>query len=130
MAPTFASSALKRPQQSLPDPSGSTAKASLRETEVIGTVLREVAADALRRVGSSQKAAAITLAISEGRLSSKLKDGSLTLKHLEQFGPGYVEEFARALVERTESNDPRARLRQLFRDLHARLDEVEDEVTR
>lgn len=104
------------------------AKADLRPAEVPGSIFREVAAETLRR-GGSQKAAAITLAISEGRLSSKLKDGSLTLKQLEQFGPDYLTEFARGLMERS-ATDPHARVRQLCRELRQRLDDLEDEVTR
>lgn len=61
-------------------------------------LLLAVAALALRRT-CSQKAAAIDMGLSEGRLSTKLTDGSLTLKQLSKLGPKYLSELRRALIE-------------------------------
>lgn len=84
------------------------------EPEVDGRRFRKVAGEALRRV-SSQKAAALSMGISEGRLSSKLKDGSLTLKQLETLGADYAVRFALDLLDAfghvTKSPKERARER-------------------
>lgn len=93
------------------------AKAQLSATE-----LRAVAADALRRT-TSQKAAAVDIGIDEGRLSHKLKDGSLTLAQLEALGPEFGAEFGRRLlaaygeVVKTAQERARERLPEIIREI-------------
>lgn len=103
---------------------GSCAKAELR-AQVGAPPLREVAADALKRV-TSQKAAALDVGISEGRLSHKVKDGTLTLRELEALGP----DFGRALGEECQrtygAETADARKQRLIRALRQHLDELSE----
>lgn len=92
---------------SLPSASGATLRKSLAEVcpspvkahlepQVPATRLRDDAEEAIRRT-SSGKVAASTIGISEGRLSHKHDDGSLTLAQLETLGPEFAVEFAQQL---------------------------------
>jgi hypothetical protein len=87
--------------------------------------LREVAKDAIRRVGK-QGAAAIDIGIHEGRLAHKLSDGTISLAELEKLGPHYAAEFGRQLLERFGAlATPQARARQKIREARQALDELD-----
>lgn len=116
------------PQQTLPDRSGGQLKAELSETSSRSVPIREQAADALRAMGS-QKTAALDLKLSEGRLSSKLKDGSLTIRHLEQFGADYASEFGEALVKKYGRTNPKANAVEALKDARRELDRAIDLLT-
>ena len=101
------------------------AKAQLRpdiEPEVDGRRFREVAADALRRM-TSQKAAALAIGISEGRLSTKLQDGSLTLRQLEALGLEYAVQLAHDVLvaygasAKSSKQRARERLPEMLREI-------------
>ena len=119
----------------VPDPSGATLretlagvrgkpiKADLRP-QAPDSRLRDVAADALRRT-SSQKAAAIDIDLSEGRLSHKLQDGTLTLAQLEALGPVFAAKFGKDLVEKFGPlADPRDHARRLCDDIQALVNQL------
>jgi len=86
----------------LPAPSGRAAKADLRPH----------AREAMRDACGKQGAAARDIGISEGRLSSKLEDGSLTLAQIGSLGPGYARALARRLLDAygTAADSPAMRL--------------------
>lgn len=108
---------------SLPQPK--PAKAQLEAS----TGLREVAKEAIRRVGK-QSAAASDIGIHEGRLAHKLTDGTLSLGELEKLGPHYAAEFGRQLLERFGPiSTPHARAQLLMRELgrlHSELAQIID----
>lgn len=107
MPSTMRDAADATPRERLADVRPQQAKAELH-AHVSATRLREVAAEALRRA-TSQKAAAIDIGIHEGRLSHKLKDGTLTLAQLEELGPTYAAELGEALIESFGAlTDPKA----------------------
>lgn len=98
MNPTVPASTGATSRELLADVRPRPAKASLHPQEGASR-LRELAAEALKRV-TSQKSAAIDIGIHEGRLSHKLKDGSLTLAQLEALdAPQFCAEFGKLLVE-------------------------------
>lgn len=98
MAITVASTAQAMERKSLADVCGKPVKAALAP-QLPATDLRRDAAEAMRRV-SSQKSAAITIGLDEGRLSHKNSDGTLTLAQLEKLGPDYAAELGKSLVEK------------------------------
>lgn len=110
-------------RETLPAPCGAHAKADLRP-QVPATRLRDVAAEALQRT-SSQKSAAIDIAISEGRLSHKLQDGSLTLAQLEALGPSYAVALGESLIEQfAPLATPKARALQQVSEAERALKEI------
>lgn len=125
MAPMMATQQIATPRERLADVRPSQAKASL-DPQVGASRLRELAAEALKRV-TSQKSAAIDIGIHEGRLSHKLKDGTLTLAQLESLNePKFCAELGRLLVEEfgTELEDPLTRANRVIREAHAKLEEL------
>lgn len=125
MAAIIANSSAATPRERLADVRGHQAKADLRE-QVGATRLREIAAEALRRV-TSQKAAATDIGIHEGRLSHKLKDGSLTLAQLESFEhePKFYAELGRLLTEAYGPlDDPKVRAQRACDEVQALVNEL------
>lgn len=112
------------PRETLADVRPKQAKAELRPQAAV-ILLREVAAEAIHRT-SSQKAAAVDIGIHEGRLSHKLKDGSLTLAQLETLGPGYAAELGAHLTETygSERESPKQYARRLVQQIEACLVEL------
>lgn len=124
MAATMRSSSAGTQRDTLPTRSGGQVKADSRP-ELPGTRLRDVAADALHMT-TSQKAAALDIEISDGRLSSKLKDGSLTLAQLESLGPQYAVKLGEQLIETfAPLATPKARAQQQIREIRQRLEELD-----
>lgn len=123
MPRTLAAGLRATPRESLAEVRGVPLKASLREpqAQLAAPLLREVAADALWKT-TSQTAAAIDIEISDGRLSHKLKDGSLTLKQLEKLGPQFGAEFGAGCRRVFGEPDLKERLRREIRETRARLD--------
>jgi hypothetical protein len=115
-------------QESLPTRCGSMAKADLHP-QAGATNLRDVAAEAIRTVYPKQEAAAPDCAMSPSRLSHKLKDGSLTLRHLEQFGSEYAAEFGDALVKKYGRTNPKANAVEALKDARRELDRAIDLLT-
>lgn len=129
MAPMIATQIPATPREKLADVRPQPAKASLHPQEGASR-LRELAAEAIKRV-TSQKSAAIDIGIHEGRLSHKLKDGTLTLAQLEALNePKFCAEFGRLLVEEfgTALESPQARVDRIVREVHAKLNEIGDIV--
>lgn len=122
MASSLSNDLTGTPRHSLPERSGGPLKADTRPEDA-GTLLRDVAAEALKRV-TSQKVAAIDIKISEGRLSSKLKDGSLTLKQLEALGSIYGQRLGEVCREAYGTEDPQARIRRAIREAQQKIAEV------
>lgn len=110
------------PRERLAGVSGKPAKAELR-TQVGATPLRDVVAEALRRA-TSQKAAALEIAISEGRLSHKLKDGSLTVAQLEELGAIFGMRLGETCREMYGTEDPQERIRRAIREARQKIDEL------
>lgn len=104
------------------------AKAELQPQQP-ATNLREPAAEALRHVYPKQEAAAPDASMSPSRLSHKLKDGSLTLKHLEHFGADYAAEFGEALVKKYGRTNPKANAVEALKDARRELDRAIDLLT-
>lgn len=104
------------------------AKAEL-DPQVSATQLRDVAAEALHHV-TSQKAAAGEIGIHEGRLSHKLRDGSLTLGQLEALGPVFAAELGRQLTEQysTALESPASRARRVIHTIEGLLVELKQFV--
>jgi hypothetical protein len=124
MATTLKAEAGATPRERLAGISGQPVKAALR-AQLPATPVREVAKDAIHRV-SSQKAAAVDLALSEGRLSHKLTDGSLTLAQLEGLDPRVIAEFGKLLTERyAPLVTPQARIREQVRQVRRACDEID-----
>ncbi len=69
---------------------------------------------------------ALTIGCSEGRLSSKLAEGTLTLKEIEALGPAAIAELGDALVDTYSQRDPKAKLREELRQARAHLDRALD----
>lgn len=91
MPPSVPSSSATTLRKSLAGVCPSPVKAHL-DPQVPATRLRDDAEEAIDRT-SSQKAAAATIGISQGRLSHKNDDGTLTLAQLETLGPEFAVEF-------------------------------------
>lgn len=113
----------------LPRESLATVRATDNKTalhpQVPASPLREIAKDAIRRIGK-QSAAASDIGIHEGRLAHKLADGTLSLAELERLGPQYAAEFGRQLLERFGPlATPQARARQTVRAMRQALDELD-----
>jgi len=124
MASTLTDRAAARERNSLLSPCGMAGKADLR-AQVAPVNLREVADDA-RRATMKLEAAADAVGLSESRLSHKFSDGTVTLAMLEQMGAAYVLEFVRLLTARVEPLvDPKARGRQMLREIRQKCDELE-----
>lgn len=117
-------------QQTLPSPSGRTAKAGLKP-ELPGTLFREVPLQVIvkdvvqERV--KQEAAAESMDISAGRLSSKLTDGSLTLAQLDKLGDEVIVPVAERILEQ-RGRSPVAVLRQQVREARRALDIIEQGI--
>lgn len=79
------------------------------------------------RHNSSQKAAAIDMAIDPGQLTRQLQNGHLTIERLEALGPEFCAELGRQLVEvfGPLADSPSMRVRNLAQVLR----QVEDELT-
>jgi hypothetical protein len=130
MASSLSPTVPATPRESLADLRPRQAKADLRAQEgatastdpqSFASPLRDLAAETLRRV-TSQKAAAIDIGIHEGRLSHKLKDGSLTVAQLEALGPVYAAELGELLVAQYGPlSDPKDAARKA-------LERIEDEL--
>lgn len=127
MRQTLAQPLPATPRERLADVSGRDADRPRAELhpQPSATRLRDVAAEALQQV-TSQKAAAIDIDLSEGRLSHKLKDGTLTLAQLETLGPTYAVKFGEQLIEQfAPLATPKARARQQLRDAERCLRELD-----
>jgi hypothetical protein len=123
MGASVAVRAGETPQERLSGLHGTPAKASLPPKPGV-TELRLVAKEAIQRVGK-QSAAATDIGISDGRLSAKLEDGTLSLRELERLGPHYAAEFGRQLLERFGPlATPHARARQLLQEHRRIADEL------
>lgn len=123
MAQSIASSSAATPRESLADIRATDHKPAVRPQEA-ASPLREVAKDAIRRIGK-QSAAASDIGIHEGRLAHKLSDGTISLGELERLGPHYAAEFGRQLLERFGPlSTPHARARQLLREMGRMQDEL------
>lgn len=116
------------PRERLADVSGRPAKAELK-AQVPAIPLRDVAAEALRRA-MSQKAAATDIDISEGRLSHKLKDGSLTLAQLEALGAVFGMRLGEVCREHYGTEDPQARMRRAIREAQEKIAEIAEAMNR
>lgn len=111
------------PRESLASVRATANKSAVRSQEP-ASPLREVAKDAIRRVGK-QSAAASDIGIHEGRLAHKLSDGTISLAELEKLGPHYAAEFGRQLLERFGPlATPHARAQQLLRECRRMHDEL------
>lgn len=129
MANTIAQPLPATPRERLADVRGSAVKADLK-AQLPATSMRAVAADAIHAV-TSQKAAASDIGINEGRLSHKLKDGSLTLAQLEALGPRYTAKLGADLVERfAPLATPLAQAKQCLKDAERSLSEARDLLER
>lgn len=114
MRSSVAAADVGTPQQTLPSPSGLCVKA----------FLRPIARDVIQR--GKQSSAATEIGISEGRLSSKLGDGTLSLGELEKLGPEVAVTFAEEVLKRLGPLcTPHARVRQSIRNAKLALDEAE-----
>jgi len=117
-----------RERRTLPRPSGHAAKAALK-AELPGTSVRslpDIAKDVVQeRV--KQEAAAEQIGISAGRLSSKLSDGSLTLKQLDALGDDVLVATAEEILE-TRGRNPVAVIRQAIRDARKAMEIIEQGV--
>jgi hypothetical protein len=124
MSPSIPDYAAERSRQRLSDVHGVPVKAGLHPNEP-ERFLREVAKDTIRAIGK-QGSAAADIAISEGRLSAKLADGSIALKQLERLGLSYAVSFAENILKRYGPlATPQARARQLVREMRDRLNEID-----
>lgn len=95
------------------------------KAQVSATDFQAVVSEAIRAV-SSQKAAAVDLGISEGRLSHKLSDGTLTARDLDELGPAVLTEIARRALEVFGPlSTPQSRMREAVRDIRRRCDEID-----
>ncbi len=124
MRSSLAASSTATPRESLADIRATDNKTATRPQEP-ASPLREVAKDAIRRVGK-QSAAASDIGIHEGRLAHKLTDGTISLAELEKLGPHYAAEFGRQLLERFgPMSTPHARAVHLMRELRRMHEELE-----
>lgn len=124
MGSTMNSAVSASPRERLAEVRGSQAKADLK-AQPSATRLREIAAEALRRV-TSQKAAAAEIGLHQGRLSHKLVDGSLTLAQLEslEHTPAFCAEFGKLLLEEYgQLADPKDYIYKRLRDVEEALHE-------
>lgn len=126
MAATVTNEREATPRERLAGVRGVAAKAELK-AQVPATRLRDVAAEAMRRA-MSQKAAALDMGISEGRLSHKVKDGSLTLAQLEALGGRFAQELGAACLESYGGEGAEARRARLIREARQKLDELAEAV--
>lgn len=109
---------------SLADVCGKPAKADLHP-HLPAPLLREVAATAIERT-DIQKEIADQIGIHRSRLTHKLKDGSLTLRQLEELGPEFFVILGQELLETFGPlATPQARARQVIRAIRAALDELD-----
>lgn len=123
MSASLRASSAETPQQKLSGIRATDNKTAAhpKETE---SELRLVAKEAMQRVGK-QAAAASDIGISEGRLSAKLGDGTLSLGELEKLGPQYAAEFGRQLLERFGPlATPHARAAHLLREMRRMHEEL------
>lgn len=127
MAQSIVASSPATPRESLANVRATANKTAVRPQEA-ASPMREVAKDAIRRVGK-QSAAASDIGIHEGRLAHKLTDGTISIGELERLGPHYAAEFGRQLLERFGPlSTPQARIRQAIRDARANLELIEQGV--
>lgn len=90
-------------------------------------LLRDVAAIAIERT-DIQKEVADQIGIHRSRLTHKIKDGTLTIKQLEELGPRFFVNFGRELIEAyAPMETPRARLRAISTQ-RRRLDDEEEQI--
>lgn len=126
MSRSLANAAVETPQQTLPSPSGRSVRATLIP-KAPESFLRPIAKDVIQR--GKQSSAATEIGISEGRLSAKLGDGTLTLGELEKLGPAVAVTFAEEVLKQLGPLcTPEARIRQSIRNAKAALDEAEQMV--
>jgi hypothetical protein len=122
MPSTLTATAPETRQQKLPSPSGVSAKAE-RHAKVPESSLRSITKDVLQR--GKQAAAATEIGISEGRLSAKLGDGTLSLGELEKLDVSVVVTIAEEVLKTLGPlSTPQARARQLIRSIRQELDEL------
>lgn len=131
MSQSVAARSAATPRESLADVRATENKKAARpptpppaQAQEPASPLREVARDAIRRVGK-QSAAATDIGIHQGRLTHKLTDGTIQLAELEKLGPLYAAEFGRQLLERFGPvATPHARAKTLMRELRRMHDEL------
>lgn len=100
------------------------AKADLRADETT-PLLRDVAATAIERT-DIQKEVADQIGIHRSRLTHKIKDGSLTLKQLEELGPRFAVLLGQELLETYGPlATPKARAKEDIRTIRKLLDELD-----
>ena len=117
---------IETPPQTLPSPSGRSARAELRP-KAPERSLRVIAKDVLQR--GKQAAAATEIGISEGRLSAKLGDGTLSLGELEKLDVNVVVSIAEEVLRQLGPlATPPARIRQEIRRIRQACDEIEQGV--
>ena len=86
--------------------------------------LREPAKDAIQAT-QKQGTAATDIGLSEGRLSAKLSDGTITLGELERLGVAWAVRYAEEVLRQHGAlASPAARAREVIRIMHRCLDEV------
>lgn len=123
-ASSLARTSAVTPQERLSEIHGSPAKAALHPKEP-ETFLRDIAKDTIQIVGK-QGSAATEIDISEGRLSAKLDDGSITLKQLERLGVPYAVRLAEEILRQLGPlATPKDRMRAEIRAMRRHMDELE-----
>lgn len=123
MSNRIGAAAIETPQQKLPSPSGRSVRAELHPKDPERS-LRVIAKDVIQR--EKQAAAAEQIGISEGRLSAKLGDGTLSLGELERLDVAVAVTFAEEVLKRLGPlATPEARMRQQIRNARRALDEIE-----
>lgn len=118
--------------QSVPKVSSSTLVNSLDGVRpvmakaTVGRTAIAVVKETLIRHYGSLKAAALTLGMDQGQLSRELESGDFKFKRLDH-DPDAAAIVATALHAALGAHlhDPKARVRQIVRELRAKLDEVE-----
>lgn len=88
--------------------------------------LTAVVKDALIRHYGSLKAAAISLEMDQGQLTRELQTGDFKLLRRLEGNDDVKMLIARAMYEAFGDDDPKARRRQLIREVRQRLDELAD----
>lgn len=108
----------------LPGSSGGQLKAGLKAAH---KPLREVVASAVE-LAMQQKEAAYLIGRSEGRLSSKLKDGSLTVRQLEALGVVFGRRLGEECKREYGTDDPVERMRLALADAKRKLEEAQEAI--
>lgn len=112
-------------RQSLPATSGRPLKIE-PQPKVPARTLRLVStvADAVR-LTDQQKNAAAAIGISEGRLSAKLKDGSLTVAQLDRLGDVFGQRLGEECVRTFGTETAEQRFRRLILEAREKFAEIE-----